>query len=121
MMPSFTPRIIAGLIGIALIVALVIFGPAACSKIRSLQAQSRMNQEQGAAFTNSATDAVETTGAVGARDARSEELTDENKRDIMAADGAGDKINPALNRAGRVALCKRVAYQNDPQCKGMAP
>lgn len=114
-----TPRIIAAIFMVVLVLAAVLLGPAACQKIRSLEAQGRMNKEQGAGFTNSASDAVETTGAAGKRETGSEELTRTNERDIMNADGAGDKINPATNRAGRTALCKRIAYQNDPQCKGM--
>jgi len=118
---SFTPRIIAMIVGALIVLAVVLYGPAACQKIRSLEAQSRMNKEQGAAFSNSASDAVETTAAAGKREAGSEGLTGTNTRDIMAAEGAHDKANPATNRAGRNAMCKRDAYKNHPDCKGTTP
>ena len=116
-----TPRIIAMIVGAAIILLAVLYGPAACQRIRGLEAQGRMNQEQGNGFGNSAADAVGTVGTAGRREAESEDLTRRNERDIMAAEGARDPVNPATNRAGRNALCKREAYRNHPDCKGQRP
>ncbi len=114
-------RVIGAFIFVAAIAVMVFAGPAACQKIRSLTAQSKVNSAQSGAFTNSAGDAIGTVGAAGQREAGSEALGRDNARDIMNAGGARVPANPALNRAGRSALCKRDAYRNSPQCKEPTP
>jgi hypothetical protein len=107
------------LIGLVLLVALVVFGgPAACSKIRSMGAQSRVDRSQFDAASNSAADAVGTVAASGEATAASEDLTRTNERDIRNAQGSGDKVNPAARDAGLTALCKRPAYKDEPRCRG---
>jgi hypothetical protein len=106
------------LIGLVLLVALVVFGgPAACNKIRSMGAQSRVDRSQFDAASNSAADAVGTVAASGEASEASEELTRTNERDIRNAQGSGDKVNPAARDAGISALCQRKAYANDPRCR----
>jgi hypothetical protein len=116
-MPKLSAQII-GLIALVVLVALVVFGgPAACNKIRSLGAQSRVDRSQFDASTNSAADAVGTVAASGEATAASEELTRANERDIRNAQGSSDKVNPAARDAGLTALCKRPAYKDEPRCK----
>lgn len=112
-----TPRIIFLIAGLAFVAALLIFGPAACQKFRSQAAQNRMNTEQGGAFADSAGNAINTVEQAGARDAESETLTATNEREIRAAPGADQQASTEVNRAGRNAVCKRLAYRDTPQCK----
>lgn len=116
-MPALSARIIAMIVGALLLIGLILWGPAACQKINSLRDQAKVSGAQHNAFGNSTEDAIGTVGAAGQREASSEELTRQNERDIMAANGSHDAVNPDVARAARAALCKREAYRNDPQCK----
>lgn len=114
-----TNRLIATIIGGVLIIALLIFGVSECSKRKNQAAQSRVDSAQAGAASNSAADAIGTVSEAGKREAGSEELTRSNEREIRAAEGAAERVKPGVDYAGRAALCKRVAYQNDPKCKVM--
>ncbi len=88
-----------------------------CEKARNEAAQARVDAGQAGAASKSAGDAVNTVAASGEREASSEELTRDNAREIASAQGADVKATPAVDLAGRRALCKRSAYANDPKCK----
>lgn len=96
---------------------LVTVGPAACQKIRSQGAQSRVQQGQAEALSNSAQDAIATQGAVNERERASEELTTANEKEIRNATGAEIKIHPDVSAAGLRALCVRDAYRNHERCR----
>lgn len=103
---------------IALVVAAFSI-PSCIQKRRSEAAQSRVDAGQAGAAHDSGKDAIGTVAAAGEREAASEDMTRANDRDIRAAEGAGDRVNPAVQSAGIKALCRRAAYQNDPRCKGV--
>lgn len=86
---------------------------------RSERAQARVDRGQVAAATASAGDAVNTVGQAADREAASEALTRANERDIKAAPGAEVQVSRQVDAAGRAALCRREAYRNQPQCKGI--
>lgn len=88
-----------------------------CDVRRSKDAQSRVERSQAEAASNSAADAIGTVAASGEASAASENLTRANERDIRAAQGSSDKVNPAARDAGISALCKRKAYATDPRCQ----
>lgn len=111
-------RLIAMIAAAVLIVVLLGFGLRQCQKQRNAASQARVDASQAAAASNSAADAINTVSAAGGREAASEGLTRSNERDIRAAEGAGDKVKPGVDTAGRAALCRREAYRNDPRCKG---
>lgn len=107
-----------GYIAAAIIAVLVVWAAIHFyQKSRSLAAQSRVEHAQTGALSNSAADAVTTVAASGANEAASEDLTRSNEQQIRSADGANDKVNPAVRDAGIAALCRRDAYKNDPRCK----
>lgn len=106
--------IVVGVIALILIVGLTV---RSCDSHHNKAAQSRVDAAQGEAQANSAADAVNTVAASGEATAASEELTRSNERDIRGAEGANDKVNPAVRDAGIAAICKRQAYANDPRCK----
>jgi len=115
---TFTKQaIFAIIIVFAAVVAIAVIGPAACNKIRSQGAQNRLNEGQTGALTNSAADAVATQGKANARERSSEDLTRSNDRDIRNAEGASDQAKPAVDSAGRRALCLRDAYRDRPECR----
>lgn len=121
-MPAWlTAKVIAFIAIAVFVVGLLLWGPAACDKIRSLTAQSKVDKGQSGAFTNSAGDAIETIGNASDRERASDDLTRDNSRDIHAAPGADTKVPQPVNQAGRNALCKRAAYKNRPECKGQTP
>lgn len=107
--------VILGLVGLILM-----FGPAACNKIRSQAAQSRLNEAQTGALGNSAADAVATQGAANKREAESQDLTRSNEKEIRNAEGASDPVNPAARDAGLRSLCRRAAYSNSERCRVFA-
>lgn len=112
-------KVIAMVLGaLFLVIAASIF-LAQCQKRRSEAAQSRVDSAQSGAASNSAADAINAVSGAGGREAASEGITRDNERDIRAAEGAGDKVKPGVNSAGRAALCRREAYRNDPRCKGV--
>jgi hypothetical protein len=114
---TITARLI-GIVVIALLVAAVIFGgPAACSKMRSMAAQGRMDRSQGEAHANSSADAVNTVAASGEASAASEALTRSNEEEIRNAKGSNQAVDPAARNAGLASLCRRAAYRDDPKCR----
>lgn len=110
-MTNLSARVIFALVVIGIVVLLLLWGPAACQKIRSLGAQSKIDQAQGSAFQNSASDAVSTQGATNQRQSQSEATTRANEKDIRDAEGANDAVNPAVRDAGFASLCKRPAFR----------
>lgn len=100
-----------------LLVAFLLFGPAACRKYQSMRAQNRLNTEQTGALANSAADAVKTQGEANKRETDSEATTRENEKEIRNAEGASDAVNPAVRDAGIRSLCKRPAYRDSERCK----
>lgn len=107
---------------IVLLVVIVIFaGPAACQKIRSQGAQSRVERSQAEAASNSAADAIGTVAASGEATAASEELTRSNEKEIRDAQGADERVGAGVNAAGLRSLCRRAAYRDDPRCGVFKP
>ena len=103
---------------IAAIAALMLLaGPAACNKIRSMGAQAKVNGAQSNAFVNSAGDAVETIGNANSRERSSDDLTATNSKEIHDAPGAKVQVDPAVDNAGLRSLCRRAAYRDSERCK----
>lgn len=112
-------RALAVIAAIILIMVLSAMVPSCLSKWRSERAQSRLDTSQAGAASNSAADAINAVAAAGERERASDDLTRDNAREIAQAEGAGERVNPAVDGAGRRAICRRAAYANDPKCKGV--
>ncbi len=119
MIYGFAYRTIAIAFAILALVIAAAMIPSCLQKRRSEAAQGRVEAGQAGAAQQSSKDAIGAVANAGEREAASEDVTRENDRDIRAAPGAGDKVNPAVQSAGIKALCRRSAYQNDPRCKGV--
>lgn len=114
---ALTLALVAGVLALVLILA----GPAACNKIRSLRAQAELQQGQSEALGNSARDAIATQGEAHRREAESEALTKSNEKEIRDAPGADDAVNPAVRDAGLRSLCRRAAYRDSERCRMFVP
>ncbi len=114
-------RIAAMLLGALFVVALATAFLRSCEKRRSEAAQTRLQQGQAQAASNSAADAINTVTGVGTNQAASEELTRQNEREIRNAQGANDPVNPAARDAGLRSLCRRPAYRDNPKCRMFKP
>jgi hypothetical protein len=113
---NLTARAVFFIVGIVVMVLAIVFAVHSCDVRRSKAAQSRVEASQAQAASNSAADAVNTVAASGAASAASEDLTRSNDRDIRAAQGSNQAVNPAARDAGISALCRRKSYANDPRC-----
>lgn len=107
--------IVAGLVALVVIPSLIV---RSCDVRRNKAAQSRVESGQAQAASDSAKDAINAVEASGGRETASEDLTRSNDQQIRAAQGAGEKVNPAARDAGIAALCRRPSYASDPRCKG---
>jgi FtsZ-interacting cell division protein ZipA len=121
MLEKLTLRTVALIVGGLIIAGLILFTLSQCQKRRSEASQARVERSQAQAASNSAADAVNTVAASGEAQAASEELGRKNAQDIQGAEGAKVPAGAGVNAAGRAALCKRKAYQNEPMCKGARP
>jgi hypothetical protein len=110
-------EVVGLVVGAIVIAGLAFLLLSQCEKNRSLGAQTKVEQGQAGAASNSAADAVNTATGVGANAAASEELGRKNSEEIHAAPGANDRVNAGVDAAGRAALCRRAAYREDPKCK----
>ncbi len=121
MMPSWLTLKAALAVGaVLLLVIAILWGPAACNRIRGLEAQSKVDRGQTEALGNSAADAVETQGKANQRETESEAVTRSNEKEIRNAEGANDPVNPAVRDAGLRSLCRRAAYRNSERCRVFA-
>lgn len=120
MIPKFLATVTAKAIALALLVifvlAAVTLGPAACNRIRGLEAQTKVDQGQSNAFHASAGDAVSTVSNVATNQAASEDLTRRNTEEITHAKGADTRLDPELNAAFVRAACRRASAAHDPKC-----
>lgn len=108
--------ILVGLVGL-----LVFGGLRACQKLRSVEAQSKVDTAQGGAFKNSAADAINTQSGVNERERESEAVTRTNEEDIRNAKGADAAVDPAVRDAGFAGMCKRPSFRNSPTGRVRCP
>lgn len=80
------------------------------------KAEAKLRGNQVEAVQSSASDAVNTVGKAGDREAASNDLTRSNNEEIMDADGADEVVRPGVRDAGLDGLCRRASYQRDPKC-----
>lgn len=117
-MPAWlTMKLIGAVMLAALVAVLLLWGPAACQRMRSLGAQSKLDRGQGQAAVESGHDAVDTVGNVAAAATDSERLSQENDKEIRNAKGASVRVDPAVSTAGLRAFCKRPSGARTERCR----
>lgn len=80
------------------------------------KAEARLSRNQAQAASESGSDAVNTVGAAGDREAASDALTRSNERTIRNAEGADAAVAAPARDAGLRSLCQRRAYRGKPEC-----
>ena len=80
------------------------------------KAEARLSRNQAQAAQESGSDAVNTVGRAGEREAASDALTRSNEKEIRNAEGADAVVAAPVRDAGLASLCKRRAYSRDPRC-----
>jgi hypothetical protein len=113
---SIAREIIVKVLGVVLVMVLFVVVLGQCEKRREAAAKARVEREAAKAQVESGKDAIATVTRRGAEETASEALTRDNERDIRSAPGAGERVDPGIDVAGRRALCKREAYRDDPRC-----
>lgn len=88
-----------------------------CQQARQKAAQSKVDRGQAGALRSSATDAIETVSNIAEAASESEALGRRNAEEIGNAQGADDRVNPAVRDAGVRAICRRASSRNDPRCR----
>lgn len=111
-----TNNITLGALAIIAFIAILAFGVNQCAMRKNQGAQSRVDAGQAEAAQGSAKDAIGTVARSGEASAASEQMTRDNERAIRDADGASERVNPAVDYAARAALCRRQAYKDNPKC-----
>lgn len=117
---SLGAKVIAIIVLGAVVLGLGWLAVAQWQKSRTAAAESRLQQGQTEALSNSAKDAIATEGAAAAQERASEDLTRTNQEEIRNAKGADAAVNPAARDAGLRAVCRRAAYRDSQRCRLLA-
>lgn len=114
-MPAWFTLKLAGYIlaALAVILALVWLYSAITANPK---AEARLGRNQAEAAAESGSDAVNTVGAAGDREAAIDALTRDNDRSIRDAEGSDVPVAAPARDAGLDALCRRAAYRNSLRC-----
>lgn len=110
-----TTRIIAGIIGIALLIAAVMFGPAACNRYLAEKKAGEIARGQAGATVNSMDVAQNTVAGVEGNAAATDDAVKQGQSDVRSA-AEGQKGAAAVN-----AACRFKANRDKPECKPKGP
>jgi hypothetical protein len=109
-------RILAAIAAGVVLVVLALWITDALSDGSRAKAEARLNRNQAEAAVESGRDAVETLGTQAASEEAIDAITGENADAIHSAPGADAPVAPGVRNAGLRSLCRRAAYQRQPQC-----
>lgn len=117
-MNPFRSLTLVGWIGLGIAVAVILTLAIwwAGGGARRDAAVARTGAALAGARAASGAEATETIARGADRDAATDATTQENAHAIDNAPGAGQRLDPALSRAGADSLCKRAAYRGSAQC-----
>lgn len=83
---------------------------------RDARTEARLGRNQATAASQAGSEAVNTIGKAGEREAESADLTRSNEKAIRDAKGSDAQVAAPARDAGLQALCRRAAYRADPRC-----
>lgn len=106
-------RLIASLIGLALLVALLVFGPQACSAYLSAKKQGQVSAGQGKAAIDAGANAVEATGKQMKSEQQSRDAAQEAVNEIRKQP-AGHSNDAAVR-----AACRLREYHDSERCAAL--
>jgi hypothetical protein len=118
-LPKTAARIASAAILLILVFAMIQFR--SCIYAKREAATLKVQGAQAEALGNSARDAIATQGAAARRERASEDLTATNEKEIRDAQGADQRVDPAVRDAGHRSLCRRVAYRHTERCRMLEP
>lgn len=119
MMPALSDipaRFLAAIAAGVVLIILAVWITDALSDGRRAKVEAKLNRNQAEAAVNSGRDAVETLGTQAASEEAIDAITGENADAIHSAPGADAPVAPGVRNAGLRSLCRRAAYQRNPQC-----
>ncbi len=106
---TWVGKAVAAAIAIVLIIGF--FMIRGCIQANQRAVHSNVDRGQAGAASNSAVDAISTQGNVSGNATASEATTARNREDIRNAQGADQRIDPAVRNAGFASLCKRAGFR----------
>lgn len=112
MIPSAKPILYAIAAAVAVLVLWALYNAITAKP----KAEARLGRNQAEAAAESGSDAVNTVGAAGDREAASDALTRSNEEEIRHAEGADAAVADPARTAGLRALCRRASYRGKPEC-----
>ncbi|HYD26950.1 hypothetical protein [Brevundimonas sp.] len=89
-------------------------------RARQREAAARADSAFASARTGAATDANRIQDEALSGRASDEALSRKHADELLQAPGAGQRLDPGLNRAARERLCQRAAYRDRPDCVQLA-
>lgn len=113
MMPITTARLAMGLVILGVIVALVVFGPSACTSLFSAKQEARTAKGQGKAAIEAGAEATNTVATIIEEDAATDKAVKEGYDDIRNA--SEDQRGTAAERAA----CRLRAYRDSERCAAL--
>lgn len=109
------------IVGLAFVLCIIGFlYVQSCKRERMAAAEKRVERAQSSAIQESARDAIATQGKVAEAQAKGEELSRTNEKEIRNAKGADAPVDPAVRDAGLASLCRRAAYRSSERCLRLA-
>ncbi len=110
---TFTPRIIAALVAIGLIVLLIAVGPSACTSFFTVKQEARTAKGQAEASIESGAEAMNTVSNVSTSDAETDATVKEGIDEIRNASEADRGL------ATQRAACRLRINRNDQRCAAL--
>lgn len=114
--PAHWLFVAAGLVACLLVIATIIWFATEPGRQKARAEQARAAAALAGARTASAANAAQITDQAASAAISSETLSKETANAIAQAPGAGQRLDPGLNDAGRRRLCLRPAYAGTPDC-----
>lgn len=108
--------LLAGATAVGVLYYVIIAGPQH-DRVVAAQATAGAAVAQGDAAAAKA--AVAVVAAQNTRDAVSDQTTKDNSDAITKAAGSTTRVDPNVDLAGRLSLCRRKAYSGSAQCRAL--
>jgi hypothetical protein len=109
---EISARLIAIVVGAVLIIAALLWGPAACRSMHTAKKQAEISKGQEGAAVSAGAEAMNTVSNVAGNTAATDATVTQGQGEVRAAP-EGKKGAAAVN-----AACRFKANRDKPQCKG---
>ena len=120
MIERLSARVIAIIVGVALLLIVAAFFLHQWQNARTNAARARLSTNQAQAGAENAKDAVNVVAGAGEREAGILNQTEKSDAAIRAAKGADASVDPGVRDAGLRSLCARPSYHGNAVCLRLA-